>query len=69
MAIRACAVDRLGQHLSQDRAELIDRDVEPRGQLLDGVATQYLLQLLRGDRQILAVSDPGFDLITEPALL
>ena len=40
-----------------------------RGQLLDRVAAEHLLQLLGRDRQVLAVADPGFDLIAEAGLL
>ena len=40
-----------------------------RGQLLDHIAAQCLLQLVGRDRQVLTVSDPGFDLITKACLL
>ena len=55
----------LRQHLGQ----LIDRNTEARRKLLDGVAAEHLLQLLRRNRQVLAVADPGFDLVAEARLL
>ena len=36
---------------------------------LDRVAAEHLLQLVGRDRQVLAVADPGFDLIAEARLL
>jgi len=69
LAVRTGLIHGLGKLLRQNLGELIDRDVEPRRQLLDGVAAQHLLQLLGRDRQVLAVSDPGFDLIAEARLL
>ncbi|KTT54232.1 hypothetical protein SB7C_12355, partial [Staphylococcus epidermidis] len=68
LAVGARAVHRprklLGQHLGQ----LVDRNVEPGGELLDRVAAQHLLQLVGRDRQVLAGADPGFDLVAEPGL-
>jgi len=55
--------------MGQDLGELIDRDVEPSGQLLDDIAAQDLLKLFRGDREVCPVSNPGFDLIAEAGLL
>ncbi len=69
LAVRAGVIHCSRQLLRQNLGELIDRDIEPRGQLLDGVAAEHLLQLLGGDRQILTVSDPGFDLIAKAGLL
>ena len=57
------------QLLRQHLRELIDGDIETSGELLDGIAAKHLLQLLRRDRQVLTVSDPGFDLIAEARLL
>jgi hypothetical protein len=69
LAVRTGAIHGLGKLLRQNPGELIDRDVEPRRQLLDGVAAEHLLQLLGRNRQVLAVSDPGFDQIAEARLL
>ena len=62
-------VDGRRQLMRQYLGELIDRDVEPRSQLPDRVAPEHLLQLLGRDRQVLAIADPGFDLIAEAGLL
>src|SRR5229473_3630085 len=69
LAVGAGVIDGGGKCVRQNLGELIDRDVVARGQLPDRVAAQHLLQLLGGDRQVLAVSDPGFDLIAEACLL
>jgi len=69
LSVRTCAVDRFGKLLCQNLRDLIDWDVELRGELLDCVAAQDLLQLLGGDRQVVAVADPRFDLIAEARLL
>src|ERR1700736_4111275 len=69
LAVRTGVIHDRGKHLRQNRGELIDRDVEPRRQLLDRVAAQHLLQLLGGDRKVLTVSDPGFELVAKPGLL
>ena len=44
-------IDRGGKLLRQNLGNLVDRDIEACGQLLDGVAAQHLLQLLGRDRQ------------------
>jgi hypothetical protein len=69
LSVRARLVNGLWKLLRQDLGDLIDRDVEPGRQLLDRVTTEHLLQLLRGDWQVLSVADPGFHLISETRLL
>jgi len=69
LTVRTGVIDRQRQLLCQQLAELVNRDIEARRQLLGGIAAQYLLQLLRCDWQVLAVSDPGLDLIAEAGLL
>src|SRR3954447_1188150 len=69
MALRACLVDRLGQLLGQDLAELVNRDVVARRELADGVVAEHGAKLVGRDRQVLAVTEPGFDLIAEARLL
>jgi len=69
LAVRTGVIHRGGEILRQEFAELIDGDVESRGQLLDRVAAEHLLQLLGGDREVLTVSEPGFDLIAKAGLL
>ena len=69
LSVRTGVIHRSGKLLRQNFGDLIDRYVEPCGQLLDRVAAQYLMQLLGCDRQVLTVSDPGFDLIAEARLL
>ena len=44
LSIRTGVIHRFGKLLRQNLGELIDRNIEPRGQLLDGIAAQYLLQ-------------------------
>src|ERR1700723_2400615 len=65
LAVRTGVIHRGGKLLRQNFGDLIDRDVEPCGQLLDGVAAQHLMQLVGRDRQILTISEPGFDLLAE----
>jgi len=55
LAVRAGVIHRQRKLLRQHLGELIDRNIEAGGQLLDGVAAQHLLQLFGGDREILAV--------------
>src|SRR5258705_10114550 len=62
-AVRAGMVDGGRELLRQHLGKLVDRNVEARRELLDGVAAEHLLQLLGRNRQVLAVADPGFDLI------
>src|ERR1700761_2674715 len=69
LAVRTGVVHRGGKQLRQNLGYLIDRHVEPRGQLLDGVAAEHLMQLVGRNRQIRTVSDPGFDLLGEAPLL
>src|ERR1700728_3501367 len=69
LAVRTGVIHRGGKLLRQNFGDLIDRYVEPRGQLPDGVAAEHLMQLVGRDRQILTVSDPGFDLLAEARLL
>src|SRR5438046_9371355 len=44
-------------------------DVVARSQLADGVAAEHAAELVGRDRQVLAIAEPGFDLVTEPRLL
>jgi len=69
LAVRTGVIHGSGELLRQNLPKLIDRNIEPGGQLLDGVATEHLLQLLGRNRQVLTGSDPGFDLIAEARLL
>ena len=69
MAVGAGIIDRFRQLLSQDLRDLIDRNIVLGGQLSDGVVAQHLLQFLRTDRQVLAIAEPGLDLIAETRLL
>jgi hypothetical protein len=69
LAIRAGVVHRGGKLLRQNLGELINRDIKTRSQLLDGIAAQHLLQLLGRDGKVLAVSDPGSDLVAKACLL
>jgi hypothetical protein len=69
LAVRTGPVHGGRQLLGQDLCDLIHRDIEPGGQLLDRIAAQYLFQLVGRDRQVLTVADPGFDLLAETGLL
>ena len=69
LAVRAGVIHRGGKLLRQNFGDLVDRYVEPCSQLLDGVAAEHLMQLVGCDRQILTVSDPGFDLLAKARLL
>lgn len=69
LAVRASVVDGAGKLLRQDLGDLIDRDVVLGGELPNGIAAQHLLQLFRGDRQVLAIADPGLHLVAETRLL
>ena len=68
-AVRAGVIDGGRELVRQHLGELVDRNVEARRELLDGVAAEHLLQLFGRNRQVLAVADPRFDLIAKPALL
>src|SRR4029077_18090534 len=65
----ACVIDRQRQLVRQYLRQLVDRDVVLGGELLDAVASEHLTQLIGRDRQVLAIADPGFDLIAEAGLL
>lgn len=69
MAVRARLIDRLRQLLSEDLRDLIDRNIVLGRQLPNGIVAEHLLQFFRRDRQVLAVAEPGLDLIAEPRLL
>src|SRR6478609_5167635 len=69
MPLRACLVHGLGQFLGQNLAELVDRDVVARRKLPNRVAAEHRAELVGRDRQVLAVAEPGFDLVTEAGLL
>src|SRR4051812_31837879 len=56
--VRTGVIDRGGQLVRQHLGELVDRNVEARRELPDGVAAKHLLQLFGRDRQVLAVADP-----------
>jgi len=68
LAVRAGVIDRQRQLLGEHFGKLIDRDIEPCGQFPDLFAAKHLLQLVRGNRQVLPVSDPGFDLVAKTGL-
>lgn len=69
LALGAGLVHGRRQLLRKHLRKLIDGNIETGGQLLDGFAAKHLLQLFRRDRQVLTVSNPGFDLIAQARLL
>jgi len=69
MAVRARLIDRLRQFLSKDLRDLIDRNIVLGRQLPNRIVAEHLLQFFGRDRQVLAVAEPGLDLIAEARLL
>jgi len=69
VTVGACLIDRLRQLLREDLRDLIDRNIVFGGQLPNRIVAEHLLQFFRCNGQVLAVTEPGFDLIAEPRLL
>ena len=65
LTIRREVVDELGQNARDGRGGRVDIDTVLLGKLLDELAAQHLLNLLRANRQILAGADPGLNEMTE----
>src|SRR5215469_3611805 len=53
-SIRAGLIDRERQLMRKNLRDLVDRNMILRGELSNGVAAEYLLQLIRRDGQVLA---------------
>src|SRR5437588_13036742 len=63
LTVRTGVIHRQRKLVRQYLAQLVNRHIVPGGELLDGVVSQHLAQLISRDRQVLTVADPGFDLI------
>src|SRR5271166_847054 len=69
LAVGARLVHGERQLVRQHLRHLVDRNVVFGGDLPDRVVAEHLLELVGSDREILAVADPGFDLVAEAGLL
>ena len=68
-AVRRRFIDDFGQILRHRLERLIDRQSEMAGKILHLRVAEHRFQLLLGDWQIRARTEPGFDLSVEAAIL
>jgi hypothetical protein len=69
LAVWTCLIDCFRELVCQHLGNLIDRDVVLGCELANDIAPQHLFDLVGRNRQVLSVSEPRIDLITEAGLL
>jgi hypothetical protein len=69
LAVWRHAIDQAGQMLVESRQEISRRDASVAGHLLHLVIAENRMQLLRGDRLVGTITDPGLGDMTQASLL